>query len=243
MASKTTPKSGSKPGNKPAGKGGRRPTGKPVKPIKPALPWAMIALASVVVLVVAAIMTYSIWRLVDSKKPFGERSSQQIAGMQNFRHGDKDPSRNHVKGKQKYKQSPPVGGDHNVQWQECMGNVYAKPIANEHAVHSLEHGAVWITYRPDLPKDQVKALEKKVVGKDYMMISPYEGLDKPISLQAWGLQLKVDKASDGRVDTFIDNFRHSASVEGLTATCSQGVQATGTEPQPEQVAPPGQPGN
>ena len=84
-----------------------------------------------------------------------------------------------------------------------MGDVYDAPIANEHAVHSLEHGAVWITYRPDLPADQVAKLKAKVQGKEKMMLSPYDGLDKPISLQAWGYQLKVDNADDGRIDEFI----------------------------------------
>ena len=47
---------------------------------------------------------------------------------------------------------PPVAGEHNAAWQNCTGNVYDAPIANEHAVHSLEHGAIWITYRPDLAR-------------------------------------------------------------------------------------------
>jgi hypothetical protein len=109
-------------------------------------------------------------------------------------------------------------------------DLYTAPIDNEHAVHSLEHGAVWVAYRPDLPKNQVNALAKKVRGKDYMLMSPFPGLDKPISLQAWGYQLKVESASDDRIDRFISAFRRTASVEP-GATCSQGTTTkTGTQP-------------
>src|SRR5215208_5439695 len=55
-------------------------------------------------------------------------------------------SRDHVRGRINYPQNPPVGGPHNPVWQKC--GFYSKPVRNEHAVHSMEHGAVWITYRP-----------------------------------------------------------------------------------------------
>src|SRR5690606_16808468 len=137
----------------------------------------------------------------------------------------------HLPGKIEYtKYIPPVGGLHNNAWQNCMGDVYDAPIANEHAVHSLEHGAVWITYRPDLPKDQVEKLAERVRGKEKMMMSPYEGLDAPISLQAWGYQLKVDHADDKRIDDFIKALRVNASIEGPNALCANGVTETGTTP-------------
>jgi len=138
-------------------------------------------------------------------------------------------TREHAKGKQNYPMNPPVGGNHNAVWQNCMGDVYDAPIASEHAVHSLEHGAVWITYRPDLRKDQVSTLASKVKGKDFILMSPYPNLDKPISLQAWGYQLKVDSADDKRVDEFIKALRTNASMEP-GAACSGGITATGTEP-------------
>src|SRR4029453_14915014 len=111
-----------------------------------------------------------------------------------------------------YTIQPPVAGEHNPTWQNCMGDVYTEQIANEHAVHSMEHGAVWVTYRPDLPKDQVDALAAKVRGQEYMLMSPFPGPDNPISLQAWGYQLKVDNASDGRIDEFIESLRGNATV-------------------------------
>jgi hypothetical protein len=230
MASKTSPKPGG--GGKPAAKGGRRPSGKPV-PIKQPKPWGMIAAGVVVALVAISIVAYGVYVAKDANKPFGSRASQQIEGMKNYRVSDaKELTRNHKSGTLAYKQSPPVGGDHNPTWQNCEGTVYDKEIAKEHAVHSLEHGAVWVTYRPNLPQSEIDALKKKVQNKQYTLMSPYAGLDKPISLQAWGLQLKVDKASDSRIDDFIA-FRQSASVEP-GAVCSGGVTATGSKPQEAQ---------
>ena len=118
----------------------------------------------------------------------------------------------------KYKSSPPVGGDHNPSWQNCMGDVYNAPIPNEHAVHSLEHGAVWITYRPDLPRTRSRRSPTKVEGKEYMLMSPFAGLDKPISLQAWGYQLKVDNADDApdrRLHPRAARERHHGARRGL----------------------------
>jgi hypothetical protein len=57
-------------------------------------------------------------------------------------------------------------------------------------------------------------------------MAPYPGLDKPISLQAWGFQLKVDNADDSRIDDFITNLKQNASVEP-GAVCSSGVTDQG----------------
>ena len=137
-------------------------------------------------------------------------------------------TRNHEYGHLAYPVKPPVGGNHNPYWQNCQGDVYPAQIANEHAVHSLEHGAVWITYRPDLPADQVASLAAKVRDRPYLLMSPYPGLDRPISLQAWGYQLKVDSASDPAIVDFIQRYRQVAAPEP-GATCGQGITDTGVD--------------
>jgi hypothetical protein len=77
-------------------------------------------------------------------------------------------------------------------------------------VHALEHGAVWIAYNPDKIKgDALDTLKNKVEGQPYMMLSPYPGLNKAVSLQSWGHQLKVDSADDERVDQFITSLREN----------------------------------
>ena len=220
-----------KQGARPSGKAGRGPK-KPVKPVKVSQEraWGPIALFVAVGLLAAAIIGYGAWAVYTNAKPWEERA-EAIDGIVNYRKSDPDlvGQRNHVKGSVSYSVLPPVAGDHNSYWQNCMGDVYDAPIANEHAVHSLEHGAVWITYRPDLPKDQVEILAEKVRGTEYMLMSPFEGLDAPISLQAWGYQLKVNNANDDRIDEFIKALRQNANIEP-GASCAGGITATGTTP-------------
>ncbi|WP_434741499.1 DUF3105 domain-containing protein [Micromonospora sp. SH-82] len=235
-------KSGAKPGGKPGagnpgragggkgkGKGGRKSIA-PVK-VSQSRPWGPIALFVAVGVLATAIIGYGAWASFQGSRPWEERADN-IADIQNFRKSDPElvKGANHQAGPVEYAQSPPVAGPHNNSWQNCMGDVYDAPIANEHAVHSLEHGAIWITYRPDLPADQVQQLTEKVQGTEKMMLSPYEGLDRPISLQAWGYQLKVDDAGDSRIDEFTRTLRVNASIEGPNALCSQGITATGTTP-------------
>lgn len=118
----------------------------------------------------------------------------------------------HVEAPQRvaYDQSPPFGGSHDASWAACNGVVYTKAVRNENMVHALEHGAVWIAYNPDkVSEADVQALAKKVKGEPYMLMSPYPGLDRPVSLQSWGHRLKLDEASDPRVDEFIDALKQN----------------------------------
>ncbi len=107
-----------------------------------------------------------------------------------------------------YDQTPPFGGPHDATWATCTGIVYPDAIRTENAVHSLEHGAIWITYNPDtLSVDDRQVLADRVDGKTYMLMSPYPGQDTPISLQSWGHQLKLESADDPRINQFIAALR------------------------------------
>jgi len=231
-------------GARPAGKGGKGPAGKgggkgrkPVTPVKVAggRNWGPILVAGVVVLIAVGIIGYGVFAATKSsneaKTPWEERATA-IEGIVDYRNNaDKTiTARNHKAGPLTYKTNPPVGGDHNERWQNCNGDVYAQPIPKEHAVHSMEHGAVWVTYKQGLPADQVEKLAGKVKGKDYMLLSPVADLDKNVSLQAWGFQLKVDTVDDSRIDDFIGALRQNATVEP-EAPCSNGVTITGNAPQ------------
>lgn len=143
-----------------------------------------------------------------------QQLSAGIEGLQQFTRTD----RAHVQGEVAYDEMPPVGGRHNPVWAACNGNVYDEPVINEQAVHSLEHGAVWITYSPDLPKDQIELLKDKVRG--YTLMSPFPGQTSPIMLTAWGNQLALASVDDSRIDTFLRKFRQGAQTPEPGATCN-----------------------
>lgn len=102
-----------------------------------------------------------------------------------------------------YPQVPPVGGPHHPTWEPCT--FYDRPVPSERAVHSLEHGAIWVTYRPDLPGDQIDALARLAGSREDMLVSRWdEGLPAPVVVSSWGRQLKLDSVTDPRLVEFAD---------------------------------------
>lgn len=131
------------------------------------------------------------------------------------------PSREHVSGPVTYPQVPPVGGDHAPQWQNC--GFYSSPIPNETAVHSLEHGAVWITYRPDAFPDQVNRIRQVTARQNFVLASPYPDLPAPVVVSAWGRQLKLESAEDPRLEEFIAAFKQGPTAPERNQPCGGGV--------------------
>lgn len=132
----------------------------------------------------------------------------------------------HVQGAVDYPMSPPAGGPHNPAWLNC--GVYDQPVPNENAVHSLEHGAVWITYSPDLPTADLDKL-KALTPDSYAVLSPYKGLDTPIAISAWGAQLKLDDPDDAQLQAFIDRYWRASDAPEPGAPCTGGLDAPGKE--------------
>jgi len=184
----------------PAGKGRTRP---PANVVTPQRPWGLIAAAIAVAVFAAAVLTYAVLKVNEANADKVE-SIDDIAGVKTYEY---PAGQQHVDTAVEYSESPPVGGPHAPppSWADCTGTVYDIDIRHENAVHSLEHGAVWITYNPDdVSQDDIDTLAKLVENESGRMMSPYAGLDAPISIQAWGHQLKVDSADDKRIKQFAD---------------------------------------
>lgn len=116
---------------------------------------------------------------------------------------------------------PPVGGIHSPFWQNC--GIYDQPIDAKNAIHSLEHGAVWITYQPTLAADAVAQLRSQAQGQAYVLLSPFPEQTSPIVLTAWGVQLELDTANDPRVAQFIDKYQAGPQTPEPGAACTGGI--------------------
>lgn len=146
-------------------------------------------------------------------------------------------------GRVAYEESPPFGGAHDSVWAPCNGVVYDKAVRTEHIVHSLEHGAIWIAYNPDkVDQSDVRLLADHVDARPYTVMSPYPGLDQPISLQAWGYQVKVAEATDERIKQFITVLRANPDTTpepGAPCDLPPDVQFDLDDPPPFDPSPPG----
>jgi hypothetical protein len=152
---------------------------------------------------------------------------------------------NHANGPIAYSVIPPMGGDHSPRWMNC--GVYSQPVPSERAVHNLEHGAVWITYRPDLAAADVDALKAFVrrqplvvvslkgqliaTNQRYIDLSPVPGLPTPIVVSSWAHQLRVRSPGDRRLAQFVATFRVSPKYSPeYGPTCQDQPPAIGGVP-------------
>lgn len=147
-----------------------------------------------------------------------EAAKAPIAGERTW----KDLKQGHVEEKVDYPMNPPVGGDHNQVWMNCNADVYTDEIPKENAVHSLEHGAVWVTYNDKASEADVKALTEKVKSTPYSLMSPVKDQKEPLMLSAWGKQVAVDSATDDRVGKFFTQYVQGPQTLEPGAACTGG---------------------
>jgi hypothetical protein len=216
------------------GVAGARTRSAPVKVSKP-FPWGTVLVSVVLGALLVGIVAYAFLNQGTGVRDLLQEDDRSFSDLI----VEEDPARDHVDGPVEYANypaRPPAGGEHNALPQQC--DVYDEQIPAEHAVHSLEHGAVWATYSPDLDEDQVEVLRGLVAGDTHRLMSPLPGQESPIVLTAWGRQLEVDDANDREVRRFFDVYTNGRQTPERGAACV-GNTTTGSAPI---GANPGQPG-
>ena len=153
-------------------------------------------------------------------------ATEGIEGVETERVGDYV----HALGDLDYPVPAPSGGDHSPPpyWLTCA--VYEGQVPDELAVHSLEHGAIWIALGPDsTPADRETAIALAAGRK--VFVSDVTDLPDPVELVAWGFRLRIDSADDPRADAFIEAFIDADTAPEPGASC----ESLGDPPNPPEL--------
>jgi hypothetical protein len=110
-----------------------------------------------------------------------------------------------------YNSEPPSSGPHYADSAApALWGVYIEEVPEEVFIHNEEHGGVIITYRPDLPKDQIEKLQK-LFAPPYSdpgfkpsraIVTPRSKNTKPIELAAWTYTLSLDRFDKAKLKAF-----------------------------------------
>ena len=134
------------------------------------------------------------------------------------------PAPAHIDGDIAYEELSPPGGPHNGIWQNC--GFYEGIVRPENVLHSLEHAAVWVTYRSDLPQDQIDSLSALTQGRSKLLVSRQPLQDAPIVATAWGYQYEAQTADEEGLLQFVRELHASADAPEPRGTCAGGVSTS-----------------
>lgn len=150
-----------------------------------------LAIFATVVIVIGGLI-FIFTRPVKEKLQVGETIAEQ--GASHIDQGSDHPL---------YNSNPPTSGPHWSSPAECK--IYTKEIPDESVLHSLEHGAVWVSYKD---KDNKKLAQKLTdlinseSGK--LVLSPRSKNDSVIAVASWGRLMKLEEFDGGKISEFID---------------------------------------
>lgn len=103
-----------------------------------------------------------------------------------------------------YNSNPPTSGPHYGDRVAGPG-IKSKQLPDELVLHSLEHGAVVLWYKADLPNEEVDKIKEAFQGASGKKIMlPRADLDVPIALTSWGYLLKLESIDAEKIKAFIE---------------------------------------
>ena len=137
-------------------------------------------------------------------------------------------SREHTDENVDYPTIPPAGGDHLGIWHTC--GIYKVELLDEAAVHSLEHGAVWVTYQPEIQKEELIKLTTMLSGNPKILLSPHSQQGSPIVATAWGRRIELETSDNGKLEKFVDFFVDGEAAPEAGITCDRGIGRPPNDP-------------
>jgi hypothetical protein len=106
-----------------------------------------------------------------------------------------------------YNSNPPSSGWHYAE--PASWGFYDRELEDEQVVHNLEHGAVWITFKPDIDqatKDAIKRLVERYSSK--VIATARSKNDTPLALVSWGRVMKMESFDKDQALEFVKRNRN-----------------------------------
>ena len=107
-----------------------------------------------------------------------------------------------------YQTNPPTSGAHLSQAENW--GVYSSEIDDKAAVHGLEHGGIWISYK-DIDEDSKNVLEE--IGKanrQSVIVSPRSANDDNIVVASWGKMMNLEMADKALIQKYINQYKNQS---------------------------------
>ncbi|HSI20692.1 MAG TPA: DUF3105 domain-containing protein [Verrucomicrobiae bacterium] len=108
-----------------------------------------------------------------------------------------------------YNSNPPTSGPHYVT--PSAPGIYDTELADETLVHNLEHGYVWISYKPgSVDEETIKNIANLARPYTKVIVTARSANDTPIAVASWGKLLKLDSYDQLKIKSFIVANRFKA---------------------------------
>lgn len=102
-----------------------------------------------------------------------------------------------------YNSNPPTSGPHYAD--PAPWGIHTETVADETAIHNLEHGGIWVSYNPT-KVDPATITQLKDLVRSYpskVLLTSRAGDDVAIALASWGRLEKLDAFDVNKIQNFI----------------------------------------
>ena len=151
------------------------------------------------VVVVGAVAALGFWLMKSSEKKTENLPGQTFEnqGQEHIAEGSTEHP--------PYNSNPPTSGWH---WPvSAAWGVYPGGQPDERLIHNLEHGGIWISYKPGMvDQDVINLLNDFANRYSKIIVEPREKNDAAISLAAWNHLQNLDQFDETAILRFIDAF-------------------------------------
>lgn len=152
-----------------------------------------------------------VWALNEDSKVIEYKAEKNIENLGPIGQVFEEQKVSHIKPgetHEAYNSNPPTSGAH---WaDQADWGVYDKPLIDEQAVHNLEHGGIWISYKDIDEETKTNLIKIAKANSQSVILSPRDGNDASIVLASWTRLEKMDSYDATRIIEFISRNKNNS---------------------------------